>query len=120
MTKYKILILTFVCFILGSIEAFAMQLSPGNPPSFRENSQVEVEEPSSVIVVTANNNNESFDCGFSNSDSCINEDFYPFLTIKSDFTMDSLSNIRMLNYLKQLLPVYNKMDDLNIDMIEVL
>ncbi len=117
MIKCKILLLTLICFIFGFVEAYAEQPSPSNPP--REKLQVEAEVPSIVMVVTANNN-ESFDYGLSNSDSCLNEDCYPFLTIKPDFTMDSLSNIRMLNYLKQLLPVYSKMDDLDIDMIEIL
>lgn len=117
MIKYKLLLLTFICFIFGFVEVYAEQPSPSNPP--REKSQVEADELSSVIVVTVNNN-ESFDCGLSNSDSCLNEDCFPFLTIKPDFTIDSISNIRMLNYLKQLLPVYSKMDDLNIDMIEIL
>jgi len=117
MITYKILLLTFICFIFGFFEAYAEQPSRSNPS--REKPQVEAEVPSSAIVATANNN-ESFDCGLSNSDSCLNEDCYPFLTIKPDFTIDSLSNIRMLNYLKQLLPVYSKMDDLDIDMIEIL
>lgn len=117
MIKCKIILLTFICFIFGFVEAYAEQPSRSNPP--REKSQVEVDELSSVIVVTPNNN-ESFDYVPSNSDSCLNEDCYPFLTIKPDFTIDSISNIRMLNYLKQLLPVYSKMDDLDIDMIEIL
>ncbi|GEM_PF-4058536 len=117
MIKYKILLLTFICFIFGFVEAYAEQPSPSNSP--REKSQVEAEVPSSVMVVTANNN-ESFDCGLSNSDFCLNEDCYPFLTIKPNFPLDSSSNIRILNYLKQLLPVYSKMDDLDIDMIEIL
>ncbi|NOU17330.1 MAG: hypothetical protein HOO91_07220 [Bacteroidales bacterium] len=117
MIKYKILLLTFICFIFGFVEAYAEQPSSSNPP--REKSQVEAGELSSVIVVTANNN-ESFDYGLSNSDSCLNEDCYPFLTIKPNFPLDSSSNTRMLNYLKQLLPVYSEMDDLDIDMIEIL
>lgn len=119
MIKCKILLLTFICLILGFVGAFAEQPSSGNPPAVWEKSQVEADEPLSVMVVTVNNN-ESFDYGLSNSDSCLNEDCYPFITIKSDLTIDSLSNIRMLNYLKQLLPVYSKMDDLDIDMIEIL
>lgn len=117
MIKYKILLLTFICCIFGFVEAYAEQPSPSNPP--REKPQVEADEPSSVIVVSANNN-ESFDYRLSNSDSCLNEGCYPFLTIKPNFPLDSSSNIRMLNYLKQLLPVYSKMDDLDIDMIEIL
>jgi len=115
----KCILLTFSFFILGFVQVFAEQPGstnfkpPRNAPSVNEDGSTKVSDFKS-------DEKELSAYEFCSSDSSLGEGFYPFLTIRPNYSLDSSNLVEVMKYLKRIIPVANEIGDQGSDMIEVL
>ncbi|NVO11035.1 MAG: hypothetical protein HXX16_13825 [Bacteroidales bacterium] len=117
-TKYTLLSLFFSFLILGFVQAFAERPVPISPPLSRDIPSGEEEDPTRLDFKS--NENGLCEYKFYSSDSSLSGAFYPFLTIRPNYSLDSSSFIEVMKYLKKIIPAANEIEDPDFDMIEVL
>jgi len=90
-----------------------------NPQPVQVKPQVEADEPLSILTAI-NENTESKEQEFFYPDSSLNEAGYINFTFQPKHPLDSVNTKGVLNYLRHVMPVIRKMDEPDIEMIEIL